>query len=77
MKTQTLGHLTCSQGIRGHSAGSIFPYMIIVIGSPAAFHYTLVGQGVVTGEFLAPFNSDGYDILEQIAMVLLNKDNEK
>lgn len=42
----TKPHLSNSGGIRGHSAGDIFPYIIVLVGSFVdGFNYYIVGQG--------------------------------
>ena len=46
MVHQTSGHMTTSQGIRGHSAGDTFPYVVVVKGSWAdGFTYHVIGNG--------------------------------
>lgn len=64
---QTKGHLAGTQGgIRGHSAGPIFPYIIAIQGGK----YHLIGNGVIFGAITAPRNTTGYDTLTAIATTL-------
>ena len=34
MESQTIGHCANSMGVRGHSAGTIFPAVIMIKGNP-------------------------------------------
>ena len=43
----TKGHMTIQGGIRGHSAGDIFPYIIVLKGNFVdGFEYLLTGNGI-------------------------------
>jgi hypothetical protein len=47
----TKGHLQGSGGVRGHSAGVIFPYIIMAVGSfKLGFSYHLIGNGLKMGQ---------------------------
>lgn len=51
VNSHTKGHLQGSGGVRGHSAGDIFPYIIMVVGSfKLGFKYHLIGNGFKIGE---------------------------
>ena len=45
MNTQTKGHLVNQGGIRGHSAGDIFPYIIMLKGTLDNLKYHVIGKG--------------------------------
>lgn len=48
---QTKGHLQGSGGVRGHSAGDIFPLIVMVVGSfKLGFSYHIIGNGLKMGE---------------------------
>lgn len=42
MSTLTKGHLSTNGGIRGHSAGDIFPYRIMIQGTFDALKYYVI-----------------------------------
>lgn len=41
----TRGHCAGNGGLRGHSVGSMFPYMIVLCGHPDAVTYQVWGPG--------------------------------
>jgi len=48
---ETKGHLAGSGGIRGHSAGDIFPLIIVAVGSfKLGFSYHIIGNGFKIGD---------------------------
>lgn len=68
---QTSGHLANSQGIRGHSAGDIFPYIIMLKGTEiGTLRYHLVGNGMREGLITERYDSAGYDAIHSIAISL-------
>jgi hypothetical protein len=51
MSLQTKGHLVNQGGIRGHSAGDIFPYIIVLVGNPEILiRYNVIGKGIKIGQ---------------------------
>lgn len=45
--SSTKGHMSSSGGIRGHSAGDVFPYVIVLVGSfVSGFKYHVIGPGL-------------------------------
>lgn len=57
MRNQTAGHLANNGGIRGHSAGDIFPYVIMIKGSwKDGFSYHVTGQNV-SGNSYGSYNA--------------------
>ena len=68
---QTSGHLATNGGIRGHSAGDIFPYIIMLKGTEiGTLRYHLIGNGIPEGTFTRRFESAGYDELHHFAISL-------
>lgn len=55
----TRGHLAGSGGIRGHSAGDIFPYMVLTVGGGEhGYTYHVVGNGIVySNEHSIPYET--------------------
>ena len=50
MSTTTSGHLSGNGGVRGHSAGEFFPFMIMAQGTPDALrHYVIKPNGEKLG----------------------------
>ena len=47
---KTKGHIAGSAGLRGHSVGSVFPFVIMLMGNPAR-HYVQQPNGVRVGPF--------------------------
>lgn len=68
MKNQTAGHLAISGGVRGHSAGGIFPYIIAIKGN----NYHLIGNGKTFGQVWAERCPLGFSTLTAYAHRLLN-----
>lgn len=65
---QTRGHLAGAQGgIRGHSAGPIFPFVIAIQGGK----YHLIGKGLSFGAITAPRNTTGYNTLTALATTFM------
>lgn len=49
--SSTKGHMSSNGGIRGHSAGDIFPLIIMVVGSfKLGFSYHIIGNGLKMGQ---------------------------
>lgn len=64
MNNQTIGHMAGSMGVRGHSAGTIFPAVIMIKGNPfGVLSYHVVNHPFVDAD--ATYHS--YHIAEQIA----------
>jgi hypothetical protein len=67
MKTSTKGHMATQGGIRGHSAGDIFPYVIYIKGDDA---YQLIGNGIKADDnIVASRDNGGYEYLIERAIV--------
>lgn len=48
MLNKTSGHMATSGGIRGHSAGSVFPYVVYATGNINNLRWHVLGNGVDT-----------------------------
>ena len=65
MNNQTIGHCANSMGVRGHSAGSIFPATIMIKGSFATgFNYHVLNHPQLGSEY-------GYANYESATMAAL------
>lgn len=64
----TRGHLSGSGGIRGHSAGSVFPYVIVAQGTPDNLIWYVLGNGLALHENSIPYAS--YEAAEATALNL-------
>jgi hypothetical protein len=50
MDNLTSGHMSTQQGIRGHSAGDVFPYVIVAVGTPDELSWHITGMGLAIGD---------------------------
>jgi hypothetical protein len=50
MDNLTSGHMSTQQGIRGHSAGDVFPYVIVAVGTPDELRWHITGMGIAIGD---------------------------
>jgi len=52
MSNQTIGHCANSMGVRGHSAGDIFPATIMIVGTfITGFEYHILNHPRLTKEY--------------------------
>lgn len=73
MKSKTSGHLAVQGGIRGHSAGDIFPYIVMLKGMLNDLKYIVIGNGLTgTPEELMTFND--YDTAHGMAEAQIGYD---
>lgn len=69
MTNLTKGHLAGSGGVRGHSAGDIFPYIIMIVGSfNTGFKYHVIGNGLIQGRLVW----GSYEAAHDCTVVLLS-----
>ncbi len=71
--SQTKGHMATSQGIRGHSAGEIFPYVIAIKGG----EYHLIGGVLPFGAITATHDAKGHEYLTERAILLLRGEHSQ
>lgn len=55
MNTKTSGHLSTNGGIRGHSAGTIYPWRIMITGTFEALKYWIIAPN--GKQCNAPYNN--------------------
>lgn len=70
---QTKGHMATSQGIRGHSAGDIFPYTIAIRGG----EYHLLSGNIKWGVYTATQDAKGFEYLTEHAILLRNGESSR
>lgn len=68
MNSNTKGHMDISGGVRGHSAGEIFPYVIAIKGG----EYHLIGGGIKFGVLTATQDAKGHEYLTEHAILMRN-----